>query len=320
MDFLISNQHINPLYLIIVGFVIGIFGGFFGVGGSFLAGPALFVAGMPMNFVVGTDLAHIVGTSIVATRKHRALGNVDMKLGLIMATGTIIGVEIGAQAIQYLKRRAEVDVVVGVFFIAVLIFIAGFILWESWRTIEMKRMRAAARRKTKKKAKGKKKIKNPLARGDESAFAHISQSIHLIKLPPMISLPESGIKEISLWAILGVALIGGIFSGFLGGGAGYIRMPSLVYVLGIPTHIAVGTDLFEIIISASYGTLTHAVKGNVDIMVALVMNTGAAIGAQFGATLTQYFAGPRIRLAFVPLPLIGAALIIYGLLTGTPLK
>src|SRR5258708_25111533 len=97
-------------------------------------------------------------------------------------------------------------------------------------------------------------------------------------------------------------------------------MQSLVYFLGIPTHIAVGTDLFEIMISAGYGTLTHAMKGNVDILIALVMHTGAAIGAQIGATATTYFAGPRIRLAFVPLPLIGAAIIIYGLIIGHPTK
>jgi uncharacterized membrane protein YfcA len=132
----------------------------------------------------------------------------------------------------------------------------------------------------------------------------------------MVSLPASGIKEISLWLILLVAFVGGFFAGFLGGGAGYIRMPSMVYVLGVPTHLAVGTDLFEIIISASYGTFTHAVKGNVDILIALVMHTGAAIGAQIGAICTQYFAGPKIRLAFVPLPLIGAVIIIYTLLTG----
>ena len=114
----------------------------------------------------------------------------------------------------------------------------------------------------------------------------------------MISLPTSGVKAISLWVIVVVSFIGGLFSGFLGGGAGYIRMPMMVYILGIPTHLAVGTDLFEIIISASYGTFSHAIKGNVDILVALVMNTGAAIGAQIGAILTQYFAGPKIRLLF----------------------
>jgi uncharacterized membrane protein YfcA len=136
----------------------------------------------------------------------------------------------------------------------------------------------------------------------------------------MISFPASGIKEISLWTIVLVSCVGGVFSGFLGGGAGYIRMPSMVYLLGVPTHIAVGTDLFEVVISASYGTLTHAIKGNVDILVALVMHTGAAIGAQIGATLTQYFHGSRIRLAFVPLPLLGAGLIIYSLITGHHLR
>jgi len=136
-----------------------------------------------------------------------------------------------------------------------------------------------------------------------------------LNIPPLIKLPTSGIT-ISLWIILLVAFVGGLFSGFLGGGAGYIRMPSMVYVLGVPTHLAVGTDLFEIIISASYGTFTHAIKGNVDILIALVMHTGAAIGAQIGAISTQYFTGPKIRLAFVPLPLIGAAIVIYTLMTG----
>lgn len=314
MDFLISGQHISPLYLVAIGFVIGIFGGFFGVGGSFLAGPGLFAVGVPMNFVVGTDLAHIVGKSIVAAKKHRALGNVDLKLGSIMIAGTIVGVEIGAQGIEQLKHRANVDKVVGITFVIVLVSISAFIAWESWLTIKMQRGRELEA-----------KLYGTEARTldhkeDESALDHIAKRIHGIRLPPLISLPVSGVKEISVWAILLVAIIGGMFSGFLGGGAGYIRMPSMVYLLGIPTHVAVGTDLFEIVISASYGTFTHALKGNVDIMLALVMHTGAAIGAQIGAASTEYFRGPKIRLAFVPLPLIGAAILIYSLLTGAQLK
>src|SRR5258705_11120030 len=110
MTFLISGAHIDPVYLMGVGFVVGMLGGFFGVGGSFLAGPALFAMGVPMNFVVGTDLAHIVGKSIVAAKKHRALGNVDFKLAALMVPGTIAGVETGAQVIQFLKQRANVEV------------------------------------------------------------------------------------------------------------------------------------------------------------------------------------------------------------------
>src|SRR6266567_1788217 len=304
MDFPISGQHINPLYLAILGFVVGIFGGFFGVGGSFIAGPGLFVAGLPMNWVVGTDLAHIVGKSIVAMRGHLVRGNVDMKLGLIMAGGTIIGTEAGAQVIQHLKQLKLVNVVVGVVFIAVLVSISAFMAWESWATITGKRTRAQ-----------KHKHKD-----DESAVSGFSDRIHRIKLWPMIKLAESEIKSISLWTVLIVAMGGGLFAGFLGGGAGYVRMPLLVYVLGVPTKVAVGTDLFEVVISSSYGTMSHAIKGNVDIMIALVMHTGAAVGAQIGVVLTQFFRGPRIRLAFSPLPFIGAVLIVYGLITGHQMK
>src|SRR6266702_7084267 len=95
MFFPISHAHINPIYLAVVGFIIGILGGFFGVGGSFIAGPALRAMGVDWNFAVGTDLAHIVGKSVVAARRHRALGNVYLRLGLIMAIGTISGAEMG---------------------------------------------------------------------------------------------------------------------------------------------------------------------------------------------------------------------------------
>lgn len=311
MNFPISGTHLSLSYLVIVGFVVGMLGGFFGVGGSFLVGPALFGAGVPMNFVVGTDLAHIVGKSIVAARKHRALGNIDMKLGLIMVIGTIGGVETGAQMIQALKRTTHLDLAVGGMFIIVLTGISGFMTWESVKTmLAQRRARATGEAPPGLHASGR----------DQSALAHLALRVQAIRLPPYVSLPDSGIERISVWAVLGVALIGGVFSGFLGGGAGYIRMPCLVYLLGIPTHVAVGTDLFEIIISASYGTITHALKGNVDILIALVMHTGAAVGAQIGATLTQFFGGPRIRMAFIPLPVIGAIMVLHGLLTRHALK
>jgi len=305
MFFPISGAHISPIYLVIVGFLIGILGGFFGVGGSFIAGPALRLVGLDWNFAVGTDLAHIVGKSVVAARRHRALGNIDFRLGWIMAFGTIGGAEVGAQLIQALKRAGNVNLVVSIVSIVVYVSISTFMIWESRKTLASRKGRS--QRGIVKGAKSKK---------DHSAFGPVTRAIQRLKIWPMVELPSSGVKGISLWMILLVAFVGGFFSGFLGGGAGYIRMPSMVYVLGIPTHLAVGTDLFEIIISASYGTFTHAIKGNVDILIALVMNIGAAIGAQIGAISTQYFTGPKIRLAFVPLPLIGAAIVIYTLMTG----
>jgi len=304
MFFPISQSHISPIYLAVIGFFIGIMGGFFGVGGSFIAGPALRAVGLDWNFAVGTDLAHIVGKSVVAAKRHRALGNVDLRLGFIMAIGTMGGAEVGAQLIQMLKRAGNVNLVVSVVSIAIYVSISSFMIWEAWRTLRLPKRR-----------RPRSKVPGAASKQDESSFSHRTRAIQRFHLWPMISLPTSGVT-ISLWVIVLVSFIGGLFSGFLGGGAGYIRMPMMVYVLGIPTHLAVGTDLFEIIISASYGTFSHAIKGNVDILIALVMNTGAAIGAQIGAISTQYFAGPKIRLAFVPLPLIGAAIVIYTMWTG----
>ena len=304
MFFPISDSHINPIYLVVIGFFIGVMGGFFGVGGSFIAGPALRAVGLDWNYAVGTDLAHIVGKSVVAAKRHRALGNVDLKLGLIMAVGTMAGAEVGVQLIEMLKRAGNINSVVSVISITIYVSISGFMAWEAWRTLQYQ-----------KKRRPRAKVPGTAAKNDESSFSHRTRAIQGFKLWPMIHLPASGVT-ISLWIIILVSFIGGLFAGFLGGGAGYIRMPMLVYVLGIPTHLAVGTDLFEIVISASYGTFSHAIKGNVDILIALVMHTGAAIGAQIGATSTQYFTGPKIRLAFVPLPLIGAAIVIYTLVTG----
>src|SRR5206468_10037213 len=135
MFFPISNAHINPIYLVVVGFIIGMLGGYFGVGGSFIAGPALRLMGVDWNYAVGTDLAHIVGKSIVAARQHRTLGNVDLKLGFIMAFGTIGGAEAGAQLIQALKRAGNVNTVVSFVAIVVYFSIAVFMLWESQKTL-----------------------------------------------------------------------------------------------------------------------------------------------------------------------------------------
>ena len=297
MEFPISGVIVSPLYLVGVGFLVGILGGFFGVGGGFLAGPMMFIAGVPMNFVVGTDLAHMTGKSMVAARRHSVLGHVDIKLGFIMVTGTVIGVEAGAQLIEALERMGSIDLVIAWIYVVILLFIGSFTFVESILAVRVIRTERLSAR-------------------EAVGFSKLSSKIQGINIPPMISFPNSGIESISLWSVLVVGFISGLLAGALGVGGGFIRMPLLVYVLGVPTHVAIGTDLFEIIFSAGYGTLTHAVKGNVDIMMALVMGTGAAIGAQIGAVATRFFIGPRIRLLFSLLPFVGAILVISRLVSG----
>jgi uncharacterized membrane protein YfcA len=297
MNFPVAGVTINPLLLVGIGFLVGILGGFFGVGGGFIAGPLMFWTGVPMNFVVGTDLAHMTGKSLVAARRHRALGHVDIKLGLVIVVGTTTGIEIGARVIEALKKSGTVDIVVGLTYIVILLIVSFFTAWESLRALRLMR-------------------KDKLPVQEVVGFEGISRRIHRIRIPPMVSFPTSGVESISVWVVIGVGLITGVLAGMLGVSGGFVRMPLLVYALGVPTHIAVGTDLFEIVISASFGTLTHALKGNVDILMALVMQTGAALGAQIGASGTRFFSGPRIRLFFSGLPLVGAILVLIRLIHG----
>jgi uncharacterized membrane protein YfcA len=295
MYFPITDVTVSPLFLAGVGFLVGLLGGFFGVGGGFLAGPMMFLVGVPMNFVVGTDLAHMTGKSIVAARRHRVLGHVDMRLGLLMVLGTIPGIEVGARIIEGLESSGNIDTIVGVAYVVILLAIGTFTAWESMRAMQLVRTERMEAKEV-------------------LAFQGVTRQVRRFRLPPLVSLPDSGIESISLWVVLGVSFLTGLLAGVLGVGGGFIRMPMMIYLIGVPTHVAVGTDLFEVVISAGFGTVTHALKGNVDVLMALVMGTGAAIGAQIGAVSTRFFAGPRIRLFFSVLPFVGATLVILRLL------
>jgi uncharacterized membrane protein YfcA len=236
----------------------------------------------------------MTGKSIVAARRHRVLGHVDVRLGALMIIGTVVGVECGAQLVELFKRTGQANQIIGWAYVVIMLGVGAFTLTESLRAIRMIHT-------------------DKISATEAVGFTGITRRVRLLRIKPMISLPASGIQSISLWVILLAGFISGVLAGFLGVGGGFIRMPMLVYVLGVPTHVAIGTDLFEIIFSAGFGTITHAIKGNVDILIALIMQTGAAIGAQIGAMSTRHFAGPRIRLWFSFLPFIGAALVIWRL-------
>jgi hypothetical protein len=125
-------------------------------------------------------------------------------------------------------------------------------------------------------------------------IAHRLQRIHI---PPMIHFPASGVT-CSLWLPLLVGLTTGIVASVLGVGGGFIRMPALIYLVGCPTAVAVGTDLFEVMVTGTYGAFTYAVKGRVELIAAMWMLLAAAVGAQLGTVAVKYVRGYSIRLLF----------------------
>lgn len=292
----IAGVEIMAWKLILLGFTVGVIGGFFGVGGAFMVTPALNVFGFPMAYAIGTDMAHIAGKSIVATAKHRKFGNVDMRLGLIMIVGTAIGIEGGANFIMWLEKLGKVDLVVRYTYMVLLFGLGSFMLYEYHKL-----------------TKGSSTEKKTVSDAGTSALA---LKMHKINIPPMINLHVSGFS-ISIWVILGVAAFTGFIAGFLGVGGGFIRMPALLYVIGSPTRVAVGTDLFEVMISGAYGAFSYAMKARVEIIAAVVMLVGASIGAQFGTLATQYVKGLKIRLYFSVTMLLAGVSVIFKHLAGT---
>lgn len=263
--------------LVLIGFAVGCIGGFFGMGGAWMVTPGLNILGFPMAFAIGTDIAHIAGKSMISTFRHSKFGNVDYKLGCIMIIGTVIGIEIGAQIVMYLERLGQVGPVVRWVYVVVLFLICFMVFYDYMK----------ARR-----AKERGEIGE---RGAEGITWY--KTLHRIKIPPMVHFKTAGFT-CSAWLPIMISFLTGILAGFLGIGGGLLRMPALVYLIGCPTHIAVGTDLFEVMISGLYGTFTYGAKGRIELLAVVVMLCGAAIGAQIGTVATKYAKGYGIRIAF----------------------
>ncbi len=281
--------------LIILGLGVGIIGGFFGLGGAWMVTPGLNILGFPMSFAIGTDVSHMAGKCIISTMRHGSFGNVDYKLGLTMLIGTVIGVEIGAQIVMQLERLGNVEQVVKWLYVVLLVLLA----WMVFHDIA-KRKRIARELAD----KGQKM-------DDMQLGIDWASRLHAIRIPPMVHFHQAGIY-CTAWLPILVSLLTGMLAGILGIGGGLIRMPALVYLVGCPTHLAVGTDLFECAISGLYGCATYTLKGRTELIAALIMLVGAAIGAQIGAVATKYIQGYGIRSAF------GAA--VLGCLCSVVLK
>jgi hypothetical protein len=267
--------------LIILGIGVGVIGGFFGMGGAWMVTPGLNILGFPMAFAIGTDIAHMAGKSLISTMRHGKFGNVDYKLGMIMLIGTVVGFEIGAQMIMWLERIGQVGPVVRWMYLVLLALIA----WMVFADVAKKRS----------------KEREAIAAGKEvdklSTGIEWHKTFHKIKIPPMIHFPAAQIT-CTAWLPIAVSFFTGWLAGILGIGGGLIRMPALIYLIGCPTHVAVGTDLFEVMISGLYGAASYTFKGRTELVAAIIMLIGAAMGAQVGSVATKYIKGYGIRIAF----------------------
>lgn len=297
---MLPGVDINLFLLIFICLGAGILSGFAGVGGAFVVMPALIILGFPAHFAVGTSLTWVMGNAIVGAFRHRKLGNVDMQLGLVMIVATMSGVEVGVRIINRVRDIGMADEVVLSISICMLLTIGIYTLLES----------------IKRKKQLDKMIEKRGKPPPDMRATSLSQQLQSINMPPMLHFAKSGVT-ISLWIILVVGFLVGMIVGIIGVGGGVIMVPALVYLIGLSSFMAVGTDLFQIVFSAAYGSIRHTMSGNVIIFASFIMIVASSIGVQFGALVTRYVRGVSVRLVLgisILIAAIGAILKLLSVL------
>jgi len=299
----VVGMKVSVIALIGLGVAVGFVSAFFGVGGGIISVPMLNILfGIPYNFTVGTSPAVIFGTTISGTLSHRRLAHVDHKLGLFMIAGAMVGVECGARVVEALKHTGNLRIaahdIQAVNFVlpsvyAVILVVMGILFF-----------RESVRRRRQ-------------LRTDPNApfVAPLSQKVQSALWAPRISLPASGIKQISIWTILIFGLTEGFVAGLLGIGGGIVLVPVFIYLMGVPTAVAIGTSVFEIMFASGLATFSHASKGNCDLVLAACLLVGSTLGAQLGAYVTRKLRGVYIRQAFGILACCTAIVVVVKLLS-----
>ena len=280
--------------VVVLGFSVGVLTGLFGVGGGFLLTPALkALFGVPYPVAVGTDLVQIFLTGTVSAYRHRRAGNVELRLGLVLGAGAVAGAEVGLRIQNALESMGEVsafgsgitllDLVLGTLFVVLLASVAVMI-WRETRS-----------------------------GGDHGVDTRVARALRRIRLRPVMALPRSGVAGISVWVPVAMGFCVGVLTGLMGVGGGFINFPLLIYALGVPTHVAIGTSALQVLLASGYGALRHGGQGHVELLLVVLLTAGSVLGVQVGVRLARRFKGPRIRRLFAAVLLLGIATIAWDM-------
>jgi len=261
--------------------------GLFGVGGGFLMTPLLMMMGIPAPVAAATDANQIVAASISGTIAHMRRRNVDFKMGGYMVVGGLVGSKLGVQLFEYLKALGQIDFVIKILFVVMLGIIGSFMFLEGLRAL-----RGGA-------AEGGGGKKQPLA--------------SRLPLPFRTEFPTSGL-EASILVPLIVGGFVGVLAAIMGVGGGFIMVPAMIYLIGMPTQVVVGTSLFQILFTTANTTFWQSVQNQtVDIVLALLLLIGSVVGAQFGTKLGSRLQGEQLRILLALIVLATAVKLVFEL-------
>ena len=267
----IAEVSVNAFLLLGLGGLVGVLSGMFGVGGGFLMTPLLFFIGIPPAVAVATEANQIVASSFSGVLAHLRRKTVDFKMGTVLMLGGLLGAAIGVVLFNHLKSLGQVDLLVKLCYVVFLGIIGGLMFFESLRAIRRTSRNVAPPKKSR-------------------------QRSWVQKLPLKMRFRTSGLY-ISIIPPLIVGVFVGILAAIMGVGGGFIMVPAMIYILGMPTKVVVGTSLYQIIFVTAFTTLLHATTNyTVDVALAVLLLVGGVIGAQIGTQIGTRLKAEQLRI------------------------
>ncbi|HYH19586.1 MAG TPA: sulfite exporter TauE/SafE family protein [Azospirillum sp.] len=289
----IAEMSVDALVVLAMGGVVGFLSGLFGVGGGFLMTPLLIFLGVPPAVSVGTQANQLVAASVSGVLAHWRRGNVDVKMGVVMLIGGLVGTTVGVWIFGLLQRLGQIDVAISLSYVFFLGVIGSLMLAESSRALIRGRRPTASRGK-------------------------LHHHIWLHGLPLKMRFHRSKLY-ISALLPAGIGAVGGMLVAIMGIGGGFLLVPAMIYLLNMPTALVAGTSLFQIIFTTAVATVLQAATNQtVDVMLALLLLVGGVIGAQFGTKAGGYLRGEQARALLGLLVVIVAARLAWDLVATPP--
>jgi uncharacterized membrane protein YfcA len=267
----IAEMSVNILVLLAMGGAVGFLSGMFGVGGGFLITPLLIFYNIPPAIAVATGANQVVASSISGALYHFKRGSLDIKLGMVLLAGGVVGSSLGVYVFAFLRSIGQLDLFVSLLYVVLLGSVGGMMMVESVRAL----------RKT--------------AGGQAYSLRKPGQHNWIHRLPLKMRFRASKLF-VSVIPVLGLGAIIGFLASIMGVGGGFIMVPALIYLLKVPANVVIGTSLFQIVFVAGYTTIVHAATNQtVDIVLAFFLMIGGVAGAQYGAKAGQRLRGEQLR-------------------------
>ena len=265
----IAEVSVNAFLLLGLGGIVGILSGMFGVGGGFLITPLLFFVGIPPAVAVATSATQIVASSVSGVLAHFKRRTVDLKMGIVLLIGGLIGAALGVVVFNYLKSLGQVDLLVKLCYVVFLGIIGTLMFIESINAVRKSRRNTTVKR-----------TKHNWIHGLPFKMRFRVSGLYISVIPPLF-----------------VGLSVGILAAIMGVGGGFIMVPAMIYLLSMPTKVVIGTSLLQIIFVTAFTTLLHATTNyTVDIALAVLLLIGGVIGAQFGTRLGTRLKAEQLRI------------------------